>query len=92
MLFLDIYPYAVLGIAISVILPILKKSLIKSQSKQEDAKKTLKEIARPYLIIGAISMCVGLLVVAFSGDTLKDWSTALMAGFTWDSILQKVGS
>lgn len=95
-IFLGIYPYVVLGIAISVILPILKKAIPQpsTDSKYFDASLGARvwPIAKPYVIIGIVSLIIGILVVAISGDTLEDWTTALMAGFTWDSILQKVGT
>jgi hypothetical protein len=30
------------------------------------------------------------LIVAFLGDTLKDYRAALVAGYAWDSTLQKM--
>jgi len=95
-IFLGIYPYVVLGIVISVILPILKKALPKPPPESKYAKQSVGKriwpIAKPYVIIGVVSLVIGVLVVAISGDALEDWTTALMAGFTWDSILQKVGT
>lgn len=95
-IFLGIYPYVVLGIAISVVLPILKKAIPTPSRESKYANEALTSriwpIAKPYVIIGIVSLIIGILVVAISGNTLEDWTTALMAGFTWDSILQKVGT
>lgn len=46
--------------------------------------------ARPYALLGAFSLLVALLVVAFLGDALTDWRSALIAGYLWDSTVQKI--
>jgi len=46
---------------------------------------------KPYLALGLFSLLTALLVVAFLGDTLgSDWRPAFVAGYAWDSTLQKV--
>ncbi len=91
--FLEIYPYVVLGIVFSVIIPILRQSLPKPapQSKYDgkDFFDRIWPIAKPYIVLMIFSLIIGVFVVALSGDILADSTKALLAGFTWDSILQK---
>ena len=86
-----IYYTCVLGIVISVILPILRALLPKPPT--ERTKRGLSdmwEAARPYLVLGAFSLVGAVLIVAASGESLKDWRAALLAGYAWDSTLQKL--
>jgi len=87
MSFWNIYIFSALGILISIVIPILRKSI------PRDGKRGLGGlwgIIKPYLIIGVFSLLTALLVVAFSGDALEDWKAALLAGYAWDSTLQKL--
>jgi hypothetical protein len=96
---IEIYPYVFVGIVVSFILPILRKRI-----PAEDKTLNLKGLARandfltrawptvkPYAIILLFSVVSSILIVAYVGDTLTDWKTALLAGFSWDSIMQKIG-
>ena len=47
--------------------------------------------AKPYIIILIFSLVSAILIVAYIGDTLTDWRAALLAGFSWDSLIQKIG-
>lgn len=80
------YIYVIGGILISLALPILRRMLPlpKPLLQPSDLK--------PILIIGAFSILTGLLVVAFGGAHANDWEwyTALLAGYAWDSTLQKI--
>lgn len=91
--FWEIYLFVVLGIAFSVVLPILRKALPKPKAGMEfagqDFLQRIGPIAEPYVILMIFSLFAGALVVAISGEALADWGKALLAGFTWDSILQK---
>lgn len=44
----------------------------------------------PYFLLGVASMLTALLIVALLADTLKDHRAALLAGYAWDSTLQKL--
>ena len=80
------YGFVVEGILISLALPLLRKLLpIPKANNKETALST-------YLVIGAFSLLTALLVVAFGGPQTKNWYwyTALLAGYAWDSTLQKV--
>lgn len=94
-LFLAVYPYIVLGVLFSALLPMLRKALPTPPANTRYAGVPLGErfwpIAKPYVIIFVISLIIGVLVVVFAADTLKDdWIVSFTAGFTWDSIIQKV--
>jgi hypothetical protein len=45
---------------------------------------------RPYVATGIFSLVAAVLIVAAMGDRLDSWSAALIAGYTWDSTLQKL--
>jgi hypothetical protein len=47
-------------------------------------------VLRPYVVVGVFSLAVSVLIVAFLGDKLKTWESALIAGYVWDSTLQKI--
>jgi hypothetical protein len=89
MTFWQMYMLAVLGILISVALPILKRALPRVA---KDGLGDLWEVAKPYLAVGAFSLLTALLVIAFAGDTIKTWQAALLAGYAWDSTIQKVAT
>jgi hypothetical protein len=81
------YPYVVLGILISVALPILRGYLPKPM-KFIDGDKPLWKV---YLGTGLFSLLAAVVIMALAGDAIKTWNrqTALLAGFAWDSLLQK---
>lgn len=90
------YGWCVLGIVISVILPILRQALPKPAAMGAVAGAgggrlaEIWHIAWPYLALGLFSALSALLVVAGAGDSLKDYRAALLAGYAWDSTLQKL--
>ena len=88
------YFICAVGVVISVILPILRALLPgppTGNSRWEKAK-AIWLAARPYIVLGVFSLVSALLIVAASGETLKDWRAALLAGYAWDSTLQKLKS
>lgn len=93
---IGIYAFCVLGILVSIVLPILKAMLPAppvdgAAAPQALTMSDLWQRAKPYLVIGAFSLLTGILIVAFTYGTLKDWRAALLAGYAWDSTLQKIG-
>lgn len=91
--FLDLYPWVVVGVAISVILPILRQALPKptaGEAGMSGALPRLWIIAKPYLALGLFSCLVGLLVLAVLFDEIGDWRAALIAGYVSDSTIQKL--
>jgi hypothetical protein len=83
------YMFCVLGIVISVVLPILRRMLPKIVEK---SSVVFWGTAAPFLITGAFSLLAGVLVVAFAGDNVKTWTwqACVIAGYAWDSTLQKI--
>jgi hypothetical protein len=92
---ITIYGYVIAGIAISVLLPILRKSIPTppTGTRYYNAKfwQRLWPIAKPYLMLGFFSALAAIIIVASLGETLADWKAAVLAGFSWDSLLQKAG-
>jgi hypothetical protein len=94
-LLLSIYFCVFVGIVISVILPILRKAIPTPPQDSTFRNVLFKDriwpIAKPYLMLGAFSALAAIIIVASVGDTLADWRLAVIAGFSWDSLLQKAG-
>jgi hypothetical protein len=93
---LAIYLWCVLGILVSIALPILRGLLPKPPPPPGAAAlpagflAALWIHAKPYLVVGLFSLLTGVLIVAFTHGTLVDWRAALLAGYAWDSTLQKL--
>ncbi len=85
------YELVVVGIVISIVLPMLRK-LLPSAGAALAVKEYWPEV-RPYVGIGAVSLVAAVIVLAFAGEAAKSWSwqSAILAGYAWDSTLQKVG-
>jgi hypothetical protein len=88
---LQVYGFCVLGVVVSVVLPILRKML---PTQGVAAVGGIWPAVKPYVVIGFFSLVVGVLVVALGGDAVKQWNwqTAVLAGYAWDSTLQKLGT
>lgn len=82
------YVYVVLGVVISVVLPVLRKQLpptfVPLLANSVPAKV--------YLAVGLFSLITAFLLVAYAGQDASTWAwyTAVIAGFAWDSTLQKI--
>jgi hypothetical protein len=92
-----IYGWCVLGIVISVVLPILRQSVPRPSAtlNARDAaalptKAEIWRVAWPIIALGLFSALSAFLIVASVGATLKDYRAALLAGYAWDSTLQKL--
>ena len=90
MTWLDTYLLCVAGIVVSIVLPILKGLLPKPLGVDAADRTTFWNFAKPYLIVGLFSLLTGVLIVAFTWGTINDWRAALLAGYAWDSTLQKI--
>ncbi len=97
----SIYGACVLGIVISVTLPIIWEAVYRYFPKPPRAGTTgvgfapptvvaLWKIVTPYLLLGAASALTAILIVAFAGKTLTSPGAAVLAGYAWDSTLQKL--
>jgi hypothetical protein len=89
--FFHAYVVVVVGVAISFILPIIRKSIPKGEDGGAQFTDRLRSVAYPYIAILAASLLTAILVIAIIGDhIMDDWRVALISGFAWDSTLQKV--
>jgi len=81
------YCFCVLGILISIILPILRRFLPKPLTLSADPP-----VWKRYAVIGLFSLITAIVVMAISKDktTSWQWYDALLAGYIWDSTLQKL--
>jgi hypothetical protein len=84
---MSIYISVAAGVAISVLLPLIRALLPKPPSALRNGKYW--EIAKPYVATGIFSLIAAVLVVALMEGQLDSWQTALLAGYMWDSTLQK---
>lgn len=85
---MTIYLSVVGGVLISVLLPLIRALLPKPPTTMRNGTKW--QMIRPYVATGVFSLVVAVLIVAALGDRLNSWSAALIAGYTWDSTLQKL--
>ena len=96
--FLHTYGACALGVVLSIIIPVLFKAVRQQFNLGGPAElggfgllvRAIWQVIKPYAILGAFSLAVALLIVAFLGETLKTWQAALIAGYLWDSTLQKI--
>ncbi|MGA8368149.1 MAG: hypothetical protein ACLQMT_08160 [Candidatus Acidiferrales bacterium] len=92
MTFTQTYLIVALGIVISVLLPILRQFLPRPPKAfgvtAPDQKMT---IVRQFAVLGLVSLLTALLIMAFAAGSLNTWRDALLAGYAWDSTLQKIG-
>ena len=74
------------GIAISIVLPVLR-ALVPAPPPLIPAAPS-----GPYLAVGAVSLLTAVLILALNDGQFSSPYTALLAGYAWDSTLQKVAS
>ncbi len=86
-----IYLSVAAGVAVSVILPLIRPMLPKPLAMKNPPPK-FWEYAKPYLVTAIFSLIVALIIVALLGDTLTTWQAAFIAGYTADSTLQKLST
>ena len=84
-----IYLSVAAGVAVSVILPLIRPMLPKPLNMR-NAPTDFWVYAKPYLTTALFSLIVALILVAFLGETLNTWQSAFLAGYTADSTLQKI--
>lgn len=80
------------GVVISVILPVLvaavKKAFPAASAFSLAPTTTLWQVARPYLLLGALSIVVGALIALIMPQTTVQ--LAVLAGYAWDKTLQTI--
>lgn len=90
------FEFCILGIVISVVLPPLwafvKNKFAPAQPGQKGfgAAATIWTLFQPYLALGAASALTSILVIAVAGDKITTAMGAVLAGYAWDSTLQKL--
>ncbi len=85
MTFLETWGMVALGIAASVVVPIIR------QHYPKPSLRFLKlSTIGPYLYLLVGSVVTAPLIIAYSGDLITTWKTALLAGYAWDATLQKL--
>lgn len=89
-----IYFWCLVGIAISAVLPSLW-AYVRITFPAGPAPKGFDtpaywDLLRPYAGLAAASALTALLLIAFLGDALVDPRAAILAGYAWDSTLQKL--
>jgi hypothetical protein len=86
------YLTVALGIVISVVLPILRQFLPKPPIiGGVAAVDQTRTVVKQYLVLGIFSLLTALVIMAFASSLLDTWKAALLAGYAWDSTLQKIG-
>jgi hypothetical protein len=94
--FWETYAICSLGVLISILLPFLRQFLPELKKDKGETSglggklQLFWTIARPYMVMGIVSLIIGLLVVAVIGDEINDWRVALLAGYSSDSTIQKL--
>ena len=91
------FEFCILGIVISVLLPPLwafvKNKFAPVQPGQKGfgaAVVTIWTLLLPYLALGVASTLTSILVIAVAGDKITSAMGAVLAGYAWDSTLQKL--
>lgn len=94
---LSIFLWCLLGIVISVVLPGLWAYVRErfpapsgTGPKGMVDRSGLIALIRPYAALGFASALTAILVLALVGDSVADYKAALLAGYAWDSTLQKL--
>lgn len=95
--FLNAYLACAAGVLLSALIPSLAATVRQYFSagtpaalEQLALAKLLWHATRPYIILAAFSLAVSVLIIAFLGNQLATWQSALIAGYLWDSTLQKI--
>lgn len=87
------YGEVVIGILVSIALPILRQSLPKPMNIASLLPaNAVAASLKTYLFVGLFSLLTAILIVAFGGSATTGWQwyTAILAGYAWDSTLQKL--
>src|SRR5580698_3581503 len=92
------YSLCAVGVVLSIVIPVLSGVLRRKFSTGGAATLTslgsllnsIWRVAKPYVSLGAFSLAVSVLIVAFLGKSITTWQEALIAGYLWDSTLQKI--
>lgn len=87
--------FCALGVAISIVLPVMRRSLPGASAAALGSETFLSRFwvaAKPYFLLAIFSLIVSVLVLAIAaqtGKTIDTWSGAILTGYVSDSTLQK---
>lgn len=88
----ELYGFVALGVVASVVLPLIRALLPKPNVGLRQWAGLLWPKIRPYVATAVFSLIVAALLMAFLGDTISTWRSALLAGYSFDSTLQKLST
>lgn len=92
---IQLYLFCLLGIFISIVLPGLWAYVRQffpagGAGQPHSLPVELLQAIKPYAALGAASALTAILLFYFLRDTITDPRAALLAGYAWDSTLQKL--
>jgi hypothetical protein len=101
--FLQTWAFCALGVLISVLLPIVRNNIPLQGAGVGDAGRRLTRserivailrrvwiVSKPFVFVGLFSVLTAFIVILFLLETLTDWKAAVLAGYAWDSTVQKL--
>lgn len=93
------YLAAACGVITSVLLPVMIQAVrkdfatavpaLKKQSRVMRIVRIAWPALRKYVTLLAFSLLTAFLIVAGLGETLTTWQSGFLAGYAWDSTVQK---
>ena len=92
----DIFLSATAGVLVSVLLPPLSIYVRALFPQRQTPAAGLAAVPswiaalKPYALLGLFSLITALMVLAALGDKVATWREAIIAGYAWDSTLQKL--
>jgi hypothetical protein len=93
----EFYLWCVVGIVISVVLPSLWTAVRVYWPSQKAApaglpaaSQRLWAMVKPYLLLGLASSLTGVVLMFALGEQITSAGAAVLAGYAWDSTLQKL--
>ncbi|TJV50883.1 hypothetical protein [Mesorhizobium sp.] len=90
---LQIYVFCLIGVFISVVLPVLWayiRQFFPANAGQKSLPDGLIALVKPYAALGLASALTAIVLIILLKDTLTDARAAFLAGYAWDSTLQKL--
>jgi len=90
MQYYEIYFLVVIGIIISIVYPILRQAIPRPKNAAPALLTRIWEALKPYIIVLIIALISAPLVIAFMGEKINNYESAILAGFAWESILEKI--
>lgn len=90
---LSAYLWIALGVVVAIVFPVLRNLVAKEwPATQGDG---LPDWVKKYGVLAAFSLLTSLILLAFlesQDEELVTWWSAFLAGFAWESAVEKVGT